>query len=181
MSDDSDEDWAGGDVYEGEWMNGKRNGKGTYTSDNGDVLEGEWKDDKKHGKGKLTLANGDVYDGNWENDKKHGIGTCTNNGSGSVHDVVYSHGKELSRKRAPTAIDDPPPKRARSNQAIKTELDHEQSMDDEGNNPTSTDQYEQMKAEVETLKSDLAKEKSLREGMQAQIEALQRNRCGENM
>ena len=146
----------------------------------GNVYDREWKDDERNGKGKVTWANGDVYDGNWENGKKHGTGTCTKNSDGSMYNNIYSYGRRLSKKRAPTAIDDPPPKRARSNQAIKTELDFEQSTDDEGNDPTSTDQYEQMKAEVKSLRSDLAKEKSLREGMQAQIEALLRNSRGEN-
>ena len=77
-------------------------------------------------------------------------------------------------KRAPvTVIDDPPPKRTRRIQAIKTESDYEQPTDDEGNDPTNTDQYEKMKADVKSLKRDLA-------GMQAQIEALQRNSRVEN-
>lgn len=42
-----------------------KNGKMTYA--NGIVYEGEWKDGKRQGKGKLMDKNGNVlYDGNWE-------------------------------------------------------------------------------------------------------------------
>ena len=37
---------------------------------NGDVYDGEYKDDKRNGRGKHTYANGDVYDGEWKDDKK---------------------------------------------------------------------------------------------------------------
>ena len=41
---------------------------------NGDVYDGEWKDSKRHGKGKMTSAVGDVYDGKWKDNKKYGKG-----------------------------------------------------------------------------------------------------------
>ncbi len=40
-----------GDRYEGEWKDGKRDGRGTYYSANGDRYEGQWKDNKQHGRG----------------------------------------------------------------------------------------------------------------------------------
>ena len=38
---------ADGDIYEGEWLDDKANGKGTYYHINGAKYEGEWKDDKQ--------------------------------------------------------------------------------------------------------------------------------------
>lgn len=40
--------------YEGEWSNGRINGKGTLRLANGDVYSGEWKDAKRHGIGIYT-------------------------------------------------------------------------------------------------------------------------------
>jgi len=61
--------------YDGEWLNGKRNGQGTAVK-NGDKWEGEWKDNLMHGKGTLSnINNGESYVGNWLNGRKHGIGT----------------------------------------------------------------------------------------------------------
>mmetsp|Transcript_95698 Transcript_95698/g.219319 ORF Transcript_95698/g.219319 Transcript_95698/m.219319 type:complete len:85 (-) Transcript_95698:217-471(-) len=38
--------WADGRSYEGQWSGGKRSGKGVYTSSSGRTRTGEWKDDK---------------------------------------------------------------------------------------------------------------------------------------
>ncbi len=38
------------------------------------MYEGNWEDDKRHGKGKRIYGNGDIYDGNWEKSKKVGYG-----------------------------------------------------------------------------------------------------------
>ena len=38
-------------------------GKGKYSYADGNVYEGDWKDGKKHGKGKYSWASGDVYEG----------------------------------------------------------------------------------------------------------------------
>ena len=45
-----------------------QNGKGTYYWDNGDVYSGEWKNGKKHGSGTYRSANGREYSGAWLND-----------------------------------------------------------------------------------------------------------------
>jgi hypothetical protein len=43
--------YADGGKYEGELIDGIKNGKGTYYAFNGDKYEGEWKDDKADGNG----------------------------------------------------------------------------------------------------------------------------------
>ena len=67
--------------YDGEWKNGKMNGKGLFHLASGSIYLGEYKDDKRHGKGRYKWGHsgghGTLYDGEWKEDKKHGIGTCT--------------------------------------------------------------------------------------------------------
>ena len=57
------------DVYEGAYVNGKRNGKGKYTFANGNTYEGEFVDDSFNGKGRYTFPDGRSYSGIWENNK----------------------------------------------------------------------------------------------------------------
>lgn len=63
-----------GDIYEGELVDGKRNGKGKMEYANGDIYEGLFKNDLKAGKGKMTYANGDIYEGFFAKDKPSGRG-----------------------------------------------------------------------------------------------------------
>lgn len=92
------------DTYTGDFVNGVKEGKGTYTFANEDVYTGEWKNNlqsgigrtiyKKGGKyvgryengfrngeGVFTYANGDIYSGGWKDGKKHGKGTYIVNSS----------------------------------------------------------------------------------------------------
>ena len=70
--------WAGY-RYEGDWKDGKRQGRGVYVTANGDRYEGDFKDGKKHGRGVLVWGSkskwaGDRYEGDFKDDKKHGRG-----------------------------------------------------------------------------------------------------------
>ena len=67
--------WPNGDEYKGEWFNGKQNGEGTYKWPNGNVYKGEWSNGKRNGEGTLTWSNGDIYKGEWVNSKRTGLGT----------------------------------------------------------------------------------------------------------
>ena len=51
------------DLYEGSFVDDKREGFGTYVSPSDEEYEGEWKDNKQNGKGKKKWPNGDIYDG----------------------------------------------------------------------------------------------------------------------
>jgi len=90
---------ANGDVYEGQWINDKKEGYGTYTDADGHRYEGSFRDDKREGEwcsfgyfdgsryeggyvkdkkegyGIFTYADGKRYDGYWLNGKRHGQGT----------------------------------------------------------------------------------------------------------
>ena len=59
----------GGDIYLGQYKDGKMHGKGIHTWKSGSKYDGEWQNDNKHGQGKYTYANGKVKEGIWKNDK----------------------------------------------------------------------------------------------------------------
>ena len=61
-----------GDVYEGEYVNEKKHGKGKYTSANGDVYEGDFVEGKKCGQGVFTYSSGNVYSGEYKDGKQNG-------------------------------------------------------------------------------------------------------------
>ena len=48
--------------------------RGLQRASNGDVYEGEWQDGRYHGHGKLIKRNGIVYEGEFERGKKQGLG-----------------------------------------------------------------------------------------------------------
>lgn len=66
-----------GEVYDGHWVDGSREGEGVETTPAGDRYEGTWSNNQESGKGKKTWANGDVYEGQWEAGKMQGEGTLT--------------------------------------------------------------------------------------------------------
>lgn len=45
-------------VYEGEYVNDKKEGYGVFKWASGNVYEGMFKDDERHGKGKMTWTDG---------------------------------------------------------------------------------------------------------------------------
>lgn len=67
--------FPGGDRYEGGWRNDLRHGQGVYVFTTGDRYSGSHADHKFHGQGTFYWANGDRYEGMWYNDKAHGYGS----------------------------------------------------------------------------------------------------------
>jgi len=47
-------------TYEGQWENGKQNGRGVHEHVNGEKYEGEWVDGRPHGWGKCILVDGTI-------------------------------------------------------------------------------------------------------------------------
>ena len=62
-----------GNIYEGDFLNGKFEGYGHYKMSNGDNYIGEFKNGLFDGKGQLTDKNGNVFDGNFSKGKKDGL------------------------------------------------------------------------------------------------------------
>ena len=54
--------------YDGNFSNGRREGKGSMTWGDGTVITGTWRNDMRH-KGTLIMNNGLVYIGSFKNDK----------------------------------------------------------------------------------------------------------------
>ena len=47
---------AGGDVYEGDWLDSQKHGKGVYTYTSGARYEGSYREDKMDGYGVYTYG-----------------------------------------------------------------------------------------------------------------------------
>ena len=61
-------------IYEGEWKDGKKHGKGKKFYDGDLIYEGEWNEGCYHGKGK-EFSDGDlIYEGEWKYSEEHGKG-----------------------------------------------------------------------------------------------------------
>ena len=73
-----------GTVYDGYWVDGRREGEGVETKPDGERYEGTWLNNKENGHGRKTFANGDIYDGNWVAGKIEGEGT-----------YIYSNGNRF--------------------------------------------------------------------------------------
>jgi len=68
-------EYSNGERYDGEIIDGMRNGFGTYYYKNGERFEGNWYKNQKHGRGTFFDKSGEVYEGMWNNNKKEGVGT----------------------------------------------------------------------------------------------------------
>lgn len=69
--------YANGDQYVGDFVNGHREGEGAYTFQNGDVYEGAFEAGQFHGKGKFTTYLGDCYEGYITHGRVTGFGKIT--------------------------------------------------------------------------------------------------------
>lgn len=90
--------FANGDKYKGSWNDGQKHGYGVYSFANGDIYDGEWVRDRRQGQGKFTYKNGDRYRGAWRDGQKHGKGMYVHS-SGDKYkgqwskDQKHGHGK----------------------------------------------------------------------------------------
>jgi len=92
--------WQNGDRYEGDWVDGVRQGKGKYVSkSSGGVYDGEYRNDKKDGSGKYVWSNGDWYEGEWKQGLRHGQGVYVWKDKNEKYDGEWKDGiKEGSGK-----------------------------------------------------------------------------------
>lgn len=68
------QEWASGEKYVGSWSDNRPHGKGDYTYTNGDNYKGEFVWGKRQGTGIMKYANGDTYEGEWFQDQRQGKG-----------------------------------------------------------------------------------------------------------
>eukprot|EP00484_Ammonia_sp_Unknown_P022237 CAMPEP_0197041964 /NCGR_PEP_ID=MMETSP1384-20130603/18435_1 /TAXON_ID=29189 /ORGANISM="Ammonia sp." /LENGTH=201 /DNA_ID=CAMNT_0042472987 /DNA_START=64 /DNA_END=669 /DNA_ORIENTATION=+ len=68
--------YANGDTFEGDLVNGSKHGKGVYTWKALKAsFDGEWQNDVRCGHGKFVYPDGSNYQGAWQNNQRHGKGT----------------------------------------------------------------------------------------------------------
>ena len=63
---------SSGSVYEGEFKEGKKEGRGIFSYDNGNTFKGEFKDGFKDGFGCFLWSKGDAYEGHFLADRRTG-------------------------------------------------------------------------------------------------------------
>lgn len=64
-------------VYEGEFANNNKHGKGEYRWNDGTVFKGEYRDDEMNGSGAMLFYNGEKYEGEVKDNKLTGSGKYT--------------------------------------------------------------------------------------------------------
>ena len=60
---------SGGEMYEGQWIQGKRDGLGEQLDSEGNQYVGDWMDDVRAGEGSFTHHSGWNVEGRWEKDR----------------------------------------------------------------------------------------------------------------
>lgn len=64
-------------IYEGEYVNDKKDGYGVFRWASGNLYQGQFKDDERHGKGRMEWTDGSYYEGDWFRGIQHGYGKIT--------------------------------------------------------------------------------------------------------
>ena len=72
-------------IFEGNFYNNKKYGKGKFYIKGNEYYEGEFFDDKMEGKGSYHYENGDVWEGNFKNNLKNGVGIMTYHNNNDVY------------------------------------------------------------------------------------------------
>jgi uncharacterized protein (TIGR02145 family) len=88
--------YSNGDVYVGEFKEGKITGKGKFTWSNGEYYEGSFVLNKRWGYGKDVMENGDVYEGDFLNNSRHGFGRM-NYSNGEIYEGNWVSGMRTGK------------------------------------------------------------------------------------
>ncbi|KAA6428969.1 MAG: hypothetical protein FRX49_01079 [Trebouxia sp. A1-2] len=84
-----------GETYQGQWISNQRHGQGRMQYSNGDAYEGSWIKDHRNGLAKYFYANGDVFVGRYEHNRREGLGTIYMIRKGKKHTAEYKADKPL--------------------------------------------------------------------------------------
>jgi len=80
-----------GDQYEGVFVDGKFEGRGIYNWINGDEYKGKWASGEREGFGSLQYANGNRYEGEWKDGLRDGRGELSFR-SGTRYEGMWKKG-----------------------------------------------------------------------------------------
>ena len=87
-----------GDVFEGEWKNGRRNGQGRWAfNSTGDVFEGMFSNDRKHGRGNYQWRDGRCFEGNYENDHAEDLNGILTWKNGTLYVGAFRKGQRTGK------------------------------------------------------------------------------------
>lgn len=89
--------FADGNRYIGNFFEGRQTGKGTFIWSNGNHYEGDFVDSRQTGKGTFTWPNGNKYRGDFVNGTLTGTGILTFSHNGDKYEIEVIDGK-LTRK-----------------------------------------------------------------------------------
>ena len=93
-----------GTKYQGQWLNSKRNGQGTYYFVNGDKYIGQWVSGIMEGQATYIWRDGSKYIGQYKNDKRNGYGTYYN-ANGSINQQgMWKDGDIIKGQTTPPVI-----------------------------------------------------------------------------
>ena len=70
--------YADGSIYTGNFVDGKRRGRGKLVTYRKEIFDGEWMNDLPNGKGDMIYASGETYTGGWYDGNKNGKGFLKN-------------------------------------------------------------------------------------------------------
>ena len=86
--------YENGEYYIGQWLNNHKHGKGIIYYKNGNIMyDGEYVNDKREGNGKYIYENGEYYIGEWKNDLRHGKGIIYYKNGNIKYDGYWNNGK----------------------------------------------------------------------------------------
>ena len=91
-------EYSDGTKYVGKWKDGLPNGQGTLTDSNENKYVGNFKDGKRHGQGIYTMSDGSKYVGQWEDSIPNGEGTYTF-ADGKIDKGIWKKGELIKRKK----------------------------------------------------------------------------------
>jgi len=85
-----------GNVYEGEWMDGQKNGKGIYTDSATKIVYKGYFEEDNFINGRVTFPNGNVYEGEWMDGKRNGKGKYMDNATKVVSEGIFDNNKFIN-------------------------------------------------------------------------------------
>ena len=92
----SSKTYDNGDIYEGEFLEELKDGKGVMKYKGGNKYDGDWKKDKKEGKGIFIYKSGSKYEGDFKNNVKDGHGLFTYK-NGDKYDGDFKSGSKAGK------------------------------------------------------------------------------------
>jgi hypothetical protein len=91
--------YSNGNIYEGQWKNGKKQGSGLYKFSDGEYYEGDFVDDKRQGFGKYVRKNGEYYKGYWAADFREGEGVIYDKNGNIQKSGIWKQDKLITEKK----------------------------------------------------------------------------------